>query len=85
MTKFDDPYDNMTDDEFHAYVDRLRHREKSVSVTMRVPEPLLAEIKETAAAIGVPYQSLIKQWLADASAHFRENMPQQPKQGRPLQ
>lgn len=34
-------------------------------ISLRLPKPLLDSIKAAAKAHDVPYQSLIKQWLAD--------------------
>lgn len=36
-------------------------------ISIRLPEYLLVRIKEKANAIDVPYQSLVKEWLAKAA------------------
>lgn len=38
----------------------------SQSISLRVPKYLLIRMKEKANALGMPYQSLIKKYLADA-------------------
>lgn len=63
MTKRNDPYDRMTDEEFDDHVADLfaePPRERLVPVSLRMPEHLLARTKAAAEAAGVPYQSLIK-------------------------
>lgn len=68
MTRvFFDPYDKMSDDDFDEHIAHVvaQSRERSVAVSIRFPESLLAKIKKTAATIGMPYQSLIKGLLEE--------------------
>jgi predicted DNA binding CopG/RHH family protein len=69
MTRaFHDPYDSMSDREFHEYVGKLfdRAAERTVPVSIRWPEQLLARVKKVADAAGVPYQTLIKDLVSAA-------------------
>lgn len=63
---------------FWAEVDLAEHFEPSdfvrisfpnlkpttTSISMRIPEPMLARLKERAHELNVPYQSLLKQYIA---------------------
>jgi hypothetical protein len=69
MTRaFHDPYDSMIDSDFDEHVASLFERvpERTVPVSIRWPEELLARVKRVAAEAGVPYQSLIKDFVAAA-------------------
>lgn len=51
-----------------------RHRttptvEGTVAISLRVPAALLAGIKATASARGIPYQRLMKMWLEECLLH----------------
>ena len=59
-----DPYEGMTEAELDAHFAELfEQKERTVSVTLRMPEELLRRTKRLAEARHVPYQRLIKQIL----------------------
>ena len=61
--KYPDPYEEMSDDEFHAWADRMMaqaERSRTRSITIRMPEVLIERTKRAAGRAGVPYQVLIK-------------------------
>jgi predicted DNA binding CopG/RHH family protein len=45
---------------------RFEFEKKSARVNMRLPQPLLDAVKETARARGIPYQRFIREALEDA-------------------
>jgi predicted DNA binding CopG/RHH family protein len=63
-----DPYDAMSDRDFDEHVASLFEGspERTVPVSIRWPEHLLARIKRVAEASGVPYQTLIKNLVSAA-------------------
>lgn len=64
--KYEDPYDNMTDDEFERHFLSLFPQPQSTTVSIRMPRPLLERIKEEADRVNQPYQSFMKTVLEDA-------------------
>ena len=59
-----DPYEGMSEAELDAHFAELfERRERTVPVTLRMPEELLRRTKRVAEARNVPYQRLIKQIL----------------------
>ena len=59
-----DSYEGMTDAELDAHFAELfERRERTVPVTLRMPEELLRRTKRVADARQMPYQRLIKQIL----------------------
>jgi predicted DNA binding CopG/RHH family protein len=59
--KWTDPYDDMSDDEFDAHVEKLfSKRPRAVGVSLRMPPDLLERIKRQAGRAGVPYQTFMK-------------------------
>lgn len=64
--KYPDPYDEMDDDEFEDHMMRLFSKTESVSVSIRIPKPLLSRIKAVAGGVKQPYQTLMKGILEDA-------------------
>ena len=60
-----DPYDELGEEATDAYIDALLQRPKSVTISLSIPEPLLARLKTHAQQRGVAYQRLIKALLTD--------------------
>lgn len=75
MKTFPDPYDHMSDDEIETVVGSLvaerrtqghpieRMGDKSVSISLRLSADLLARLKAVAKEHGIPYQTLMTQWI----------------------
>jgi predicted DNA binding CopG/RHH family protein len=64
--RFPDPYDQMTDAEFTAYVERMRGgRGRQVPVSLRMPVEMLRELKAEAEQLGIPYQTYLKAIVAN--------------------
>ena len=64
--RYPDPYDQMSDEEFHDWADRMlatAERARMRSVTMRMPEALVERTKRAADAAGIPYQVLIRRFV----------------------
>lgn len=62
-----DPFDDVSDDEMDAYVDRLfATRPRTVGVSLRVPDDLLQRVKREAGRVGTPYQTFMKAMLEAA-------------------
>jgi predicted DNA binding CopG/RHH family protein len=62
--RFEDPFDDMSDEELDEFVSPyFERRPESVSVSMRIPAPLLRRIKRIAAQAGRPYQTFMKELL----------------------
>ena len=60
-TKWTDPFEEMSDDEFDDHVGKLLHRRPStVAVSLRVAPDLLGRVKRQAARAGMPYQTFMK-------------------------
>ena len=58
--KLDDPYDEMTDDQFDRYVSDLMARPRTRSISLKMPEDLIDRTRAAAERRGVPYQTLMK-------------------------
>lgn len=58
--KLRDPYDEMTDDQFDRYVADLMARPRTRSISLKMPEDLIARTRAVAERKGVPYQTLMK-------------------------
>ena len=70
----DDPYDGMTEAELDAHFAQLfEQKERTVPVTLRMPEDLLRRTKRLAEARRVPYQRLIKQVLDAAVTRMEKS------------
>ena len=48
---------------------RFEFEKKAARVNMRLPEPLLAAVKDRAKALGIPYQRFIREALERAVTH----------------
>jgi predicted DNA binding CopG/RHH family protein len=89
MTAFHDPYDEMTDTEFAEHVQSLFERDRQISITMRIPESLLSDIRAIAKAARMPYQRLMKGMLASSVQRMpkpptaQRRRPATPKVGGP--
>lgn len=71
--KWRDPFDEMSDDEFDAHVDRLfSARPATVAVSLRMPPDLLGRMKRQAARAGVPYQTFMKSILEVAVSRLEQ-------------
>jgi len=69
-----DPYEGMTETELDAHFAELfDRRERTISVTLRMPEELLRRTKRLAEARHVPYQRLIKQILDAAISRIERS------------
>lgn len=79
-TKWTDPFEDMSDDEFDEHVDALfSARPQTVAVSLRVPAGLLERLKRQAARMGVPYQTLMKSVLESAVARLERREPSQAR------
>jgi predicted DNA binding CopG/RHH family protein len=79
-TKWTDPFDDMSDEEFDEHVGSLfSERPRAVAVSLRVPADLLERLKRQATRMGVPYQTLMKSVLESAVARLERR---EPSQGR---
>jgi len=75
-TKWSDPFDDMSDEEFDQHVDALfSERPRTVAVSLRVPADLLERFKSQAKRAGVPYQTLMKSVLESAVARLERRRP----------
>jgi len=75
-TKWTDPFEDMSDDEFDEHVDALfSERPRTVAVSLRVPADLLERLKRQANRAGVPYQTLMKSVLESAVARLERRRP----------
>ena len=64
--QFPDPYNAMSDEEFAAYVERLRGgRGRMVPVSLRIPAEMLRELRAEAEQLGIPYQTYLKGIVAN--------------------
>ncbi len=69
-----DPYDTMSDEEFGAYVERLRGgRGRMVPVSLRMPAEMLRELRAEAEQPGFPYQTYLNGIVAS-----RRHLPRAP-------
>jgi predicted DNA binding CopG/RHH family protein len=77
-TKWTDPFDDMSDEEFDEHVESLfSERSRAVAVSLRVPADLLGRLKRQASRMGVPYQTLMKSVLESAVARLERHKPSQ--------
>ena len=53
--KYPDPYDDMNDEEFEKHMSELLAKPESVSISIRIPKPLLGRIKAMAGSVEQPY------------------------------
>jgi predicted DNA binding CopG/RHH family protein len=75
-TKWTDPFDDMSDEEFDEHVDALfSERPRTVAVSLRVPADLLERVKRQAKRAGVPYQTLMKSVLESAVSRLERRRP----------
>lgn len=80
-TKWIDPFDDMSDDEFDEHVDVLfSERPRTVAVSMRVSADLLERLKRQAKRAGVPYQTLMKSVLESAVGRLERREPPHGRQ-----
>lgn len=78
-TKWTDPFDDMSDEEFDEHVDQLFSvKSRTVGVSLRVPTDLLERVKRQAARAGVPYQTFMKSVIEAAVARLERR----PASGR---
>lgn len=75
--KYPDPYKEMDDEEFEEHMIELLSKPESVSVSIRIPKPLLSRIKAVAGGVKQPYQTLMKGILEDAI----QRLERRPKPG----
>ncbi len=77
-TKWADPFEDMSDEEFDEHVDALfSERPRTVAVSLRVPNDLLERLKRQAKRAGVPYQTLMKSVLESAVARLERREPRE--------
>jgi len=82
VTKWTDPFDDMSDEEFDEHVDQLFSvRPRTVGVSLRVPPDLLERVKRQASQAGVPYQTFMKAVIEAAVARL-ERRPGKPHRRR---
>jgi predicted DNA binding CopG/RHH family protein len=75
-TKWTDPFEDMSDEEFDEHVDALfSERPRTVAVSLRVPNDLLERLKRQAQRAGVPYQTFMKSVLESAVARLERREP----------
>ena len=79
-TKWSDPFDDMSDEEFDEHVEALfSERPRTVAVSLRGPAGLLERLKRQATRMGVPYQTLMKSVLESAVARLERREPSQDR------
>lgn len=64
--RYPDPYDQMSDEEFHDWADRMlarAERSRTRMVTLRMSEALVQRVKHAAAEADIPYQVLMKRLI----------------------
>jgi len=82
VTKWRDPFDDMSDEEFDEHVEALfSERQRTVAVSLRVQADLLERIKRQATRAGVPYQTFMKSVLESAVARL-ESRPEPSRSRR---
>jgi predicted DNA binding CopG/RHH family protein len=82
-TKWTDPFEDMSDEEFDEHVDALfSERPRTVAVSLRVPNDLLERLKRQAKRAGVPYQTLMKSVLESAVARLERREPSRDRRAR---
>lgn len=52
-------------------IERIRSRRKLRQITLRVGEEQIAEARRVSAATGVPYQTILRRWLAQGASLSR--------------
>ena len=71
-----DPFDEMSDEEFDAHVDRLfAARPATVAVSLRIAPDLLGRVKREAGRAGVPYQTFMKGILEAGLSRLERRNP----------
>jgi predicted DNA binding CopG/RHH family protein len=71
-----DPFDDMSDDEFDAHVDKLfATRPATVAVSLRMAPDLLARMKREAGRAQVPYQTFMKGILEAGISRLERGRP----------
>jgi predicted DNA binding CopG/RHH family protein len=71
-----DPFDDMSDDEFDAHVDKLfAARPATVAVSLRMAPDLLARMKREAGRAHVPYQTFMKGILEAGISRLERGRP----------
>jgi predicted DNA binding CopG/RHH family protein len=68
----DDPYADMSDDEFDAEVLSVLERTKTRAVSLRLPLELIERAKAVAEAEHVPYQTLMKAFIDGGIRRFEQ-------------
>lgn len=76
--KYKDPYEDMSDEEFEGHMLKLLSKPESVSVSIRIPKPLLGRIKAVAGGANQPYQTLMKGILEDAIERLERTRVRRP-------
>jgi len=78
-----DPFDEMSDEEFDAHVDKLLAvRPATVAVSLRMAPELLGRVKREAGRAGVPYQTFMK-GILEAGLSSLERRGLRPIRARP--
>jgi len=78
-----DPFDEMSDEEFDARVDKLfAARPATVAVSLRMAPELLGRVKREAGRAGVPYQRFMK-GILEAGLSRLERRDLSPVRARP--
>ena len=54
-----------------ALVERIRARQKLRQITLRVGEEQIEEARRVAAETGIPYQTILRRWLAQGASLSR--------------
>jgi hypothetical protein len=54
-----------------ALVERIRSRQKLRQITLRVGEEQIEEARRVAAETGIPYQTILRRWLAQGASLSR--------------
>ena len=71
-----DPFDEMSDEEFDAHVDKLfAARPATVAVSLRMAPDLLGRVKREAGRAGVPYQTFMKGVLEAGLSRLERRSP----------
>ena len=83
ITKWTDPFDDMSDEEFDEHVARLfSEKPRTVAVSLRVSSDLLQRVKRQASSAGIPYQTFMKSVL-EAAVTRLERRSDVPKRRSP--
>ena len=54
-----------------ALVERIRARQKLKQITLRVGEEQIAEARRVSQETGIPYQTILRRWLAEGASLSR--------------